>query len=135
MKYLKNLILVTVFTGVSLGIAGCPTSGGNTTPLVAAVSIPLDSSTLECPNQCFNPLTVTIQQGGTVTWTNDDGSIHTVVSGTTGGGLDGTFDSGLIISGSTFANQFDTVGTFPYLCQLHPWQTGTIIVEETNSGN
>ena len=32
-------------------------------------------------------------------------------------------------SGNTFAMTFEKPGTYDYLCILHPWQTGTVVVE------
>jgi plastocyanin len=41
---------------------------------------------------------------------------------------EGTFDSGQLDPGATFATPMDRVGTFAYLCQIHPSMTGEVIV-------
>jgi plastocyanin len=70
----------------------------------------------------FNPGTIEIAVGTTVTWTNNDSVPHTVSQ--TGGG----FESGKMDQGATFSFTFDTPGTYEYFCQYHPNMTGTIIV-------
>jgi len=97
----------------------------------ASVSIPSGTSVPGCENtsSCFAPSKVAIAQGGQVTWSNDDSAAHTVTSGTPSEGFDGHFDSGLLLAGSTFSVSLDDSGTYPYLCMVHPWMKGTIIVD------
>ena len=73
-------------------------------------------------NGTFNPSTLTISTGETVTWTLTNGT-HTVVSD------DGTWQSGSLSTGGTFTHQFDAAGTFGYKCGIHSGMTGTIIVQ------
>ena len=81
-------------------------------------------------NNCFRPNVVNIATGGTVTWTNDDSSGHTVTSGNPSDLQSGTiFDSGLIKFGGTFSFTFKNSGTYNYFCQIHPWMTGTVTVK------
>ncbi|MPZ08516.1 MAG: hypothetical protein GEU26_19255 [Nitrososphaeraceae archaeon] len=40
-------------------------------------------------------------------------------------GLEGEYPG----SGNTFTMTFERLGTYGYLCILHPWMTGTVIVE------
>jgi len=65
---------------------------------------------------------ITVQVGDTVRWVNDDSATHTVTAG------DGSFDSGDLQNGDDFEFTFDTLGSFPYKCNLHPAMTGTITV-------
>jgi plastocyanin len=68
----------------------------------------------------FDPETLTVGAGDTVTWRWDDGAIdHDVVG-------DG-FRSDVMSEG-TFRHQFEEPGTFEYECSLHPNMTGTIEV-------
>ena len=76
----------------------------------------------------FNPDMVTIKQGTTVTWTNKDGTAHTVVSGVRDN-KSGLFDSGNISSGATFSYTFNEKGTFDYFCEPHSGMDGIIVVE------
>jgi len=87
------------------------------------------SSTPGCEPDCFIPSTVVITVGGTVTWENTDTMAHTSSSGTPADGPDGVFDSSLVMAGASFSHTFDSAGTFDYFCMVHPWMTGTVIVE------
>ncbi len=86
---------------------------------------------------CFNPQTVNIQVGGTITWTNDDTVGHTATSGKITDNQTGTiFDSSLINAGKSYTSPpFQTAGTYDYFCQVHPWMTGQIIVGSIGSTN
>lgn len=69
---------------------------------------------------------MTIPQGATVRWTNNDFVQHTVTSD------DGIFASPTLDNGDTFEYTFDTIGTFKYHCTIHPGMNGTIIVKPAN---
>jgi plastocyanin len=71
----------------------------------------------------FNPLTITVALGTSITWINKDAVAHTVTSNT------GIFDSGSINTNGTFSYTFSTVGSFPYHCTVHPYMTATVIVQ------
>jgi plastocyanin len=70
----------------------------------------------------FDPASVQVSTGTTVTWTNRGQAPHTV----TGSG--GSFDSGMIAAGGTYARTFDSPGTFAFACTFHPDMTGTVVV-------
>jgi predicted secreted protein with PEFG-CTERM motif len=90
------------------------------------------SSTPGCEdtNSCFIPNPVTVDLGTIVTWENTDTAAHTASSGTATDGPSGVFDSSLIMATQSFSYTTDTVGTFDYFCMVHPWMTGTLIVED-----
>lgn len=70
----------------------------------------------------FQPATITISAGTTVTWTNNDNASHTVTAD------DGSFSSDRLASGATFSHTFATAGTFTYHCSIHSSMKGTVIV-------
>jgi plastocyanin len=74
----------------------------------------------------FRPETITVKAGDTVTWTNDGQAPHTV---TKEEGSGANFDSGTLEPGKTFEQTFDSPGDAPYVCTIHPGQTGTVKVE------
>jgi nitrite reductase (NO-forming) len=94
-----------------------------------AVSIAAGSSNPSA-TEFFVPAEITVPAGSTVTWTNDDSTIHTVVEGGPEGGAAGepAFDSSIIANGATWENTFDTAGEFDYYCSLHPFMTGKVTV-------
>ena len=74
-------------------------------------------------NTAFNPSTITINTGTTITWRNKDSMNHTVTS-TSGSEL----NSGTIGGGATFTHQFNTAGTYAYHCTIHSGMTGQVVV-------
>jgi plastocyanin len=71
----------------------------------------------------YQPASVTIDQGDTVTWKNDGKTQHTVTSD------DGkTMDSGPLDPGNEFATRFLKGGTYSYHCSIHPQMQGTVVV-------
>lgn len=73
----------------------------------------------------FEPATLSVEPGTTVTWTNSGVAPHTATA------EDGSFDSGTLESGSRFEQTFADPGTYAYICQIHPDMTGTIEVTAT----
>ena len=71
----------------------------------------------------FDPDTVTVTIGTTVTWTNQDTTAHTVVAN------DGSWKSDSLVKGATFSFTFDKAGTYTYICSIHPTMKGTVIVK------
>lgn len=92
--------------------------------LLLASSARAEDHTLKIRDFMFMPTALTIAPGDTVTWENDDGEPHTVVS------LDGAFRSKALDEQDKFSHAFDQAGTFKYLCSIHPKMVGTIIVKE-----
>jgi plastocyanin len=74
-------------------------------------------------NFAFTP-TITINAGDTVTWTNKDGAPHTATSDAT----PAVFDSGTLNLNDSYSFTFLTAGSFPYHCAIHPFMTGTVVV-------
>ena len=102
-------------------------------PTVSAeiVSIPSGSGTPGCEetNECYIPAELTISLGTSVIWENTDNAAHLATSGTPNEGPDGVFDSGMIMAGATFEQEFSDKGEFAYYCLVHPWMVGAITVE------
>ncbi len=72
----------------------------------------------------FVPSVIEVESGTTVTWVNDDGVPHTATA------TEGAFNSGVLMSGETFSQTFDTAGSFDYFCAIHPSMVGTVVVAE-----
>jgi amicyanin len=71
----------------------------------------------------FDPDSVTIKVGETVTWTNEESVPHTVV------GDNGEFESADLANGDTFTFTFNQAGTYAYHCSIHPGMKGTVVVQ------
>jgi len=119
--------LLAIFTLIAISPSAFAEHGEG--GMSATVENAAGSSTPGCEPDCFIPSTVVITVGGTVTWENTDTAAHTSSSGTPADGPDGVFDSSLVMAGASFSHTFDSTGTFDYFCMVHPWMTGTVIVE------
>jgi len=103
---------------------------GNATGASGGASVTISPGSSSPSNgKFFEPVTLTVSTGTTVTWTNGDSTLHTVTSGSPEAGNMGTeFDSSYLAAGKTFQHQFSTAGTFDYSCTLHPWMKGNVVV-------
>ncbi len=73
-------------------------------------------------NFSYAPQSIKVRAGTTVTWTNNDQTLHTVTA------EDGSFDSGVLSPAATYKRLFEQPGTYPYRCTLHPQMQGTVEV-------
>lgn len=77
----------------------------------------------------YEPDTIQVNAGDTVTWTNTDDALHTVTSGSgTDENMGAEFDSGMMSTGKTFEHTFGAAGEFPYFCIIHPDMIGKVLV-------
>jgi amicyanin len=121
---------VTFATDVSV------TPGMSAMPGMPAMTAPMPGTPADAPapaaqggnavditNFAFAPVTLTIPVGATVTWTNHDEEPHTIVSG------DGsTFHSPGMGTGGTYSFTFTNAGSYDYMCSIHPFMHGTVVV-------
>ena len=88
--------------------------------VVAAAASP---ATVQIDNFAFTPATLTVTAGTTVTWKNEDDSPHRI------GDKNGTFKSAALDTDDSFPHTFATPGEYPYICTIHPYMVGKIIVK------
>ena len=113
---------------LALALAACGGDGGTTTTAASATTTTIGGSgstpvQVAMKNTSFDPATVTIKVGDTVTWTNQDSARHDVIAD------NGEFESGLFGKDGTFSFTFTKTGTYPYHCSVHSGMTGTVVVE------
>lgn len=118
----KFILLVTLLLTTTL-LAGCNIYGSKQSD--PSTTAPVSTNSVSIKSFAFNPASITVAKGTTVTWTHDDGAPHTVT--TTQATV--SFDSGNMSKGSTFTQTFDTPGTYEYKCSIHPSMKGKVIVE------
>lgn len=119
----KNIILVGVGV-IILGLVVFFSIRQKTeTPTVPSAS---GGSVINISGYKFDPNALTVKKGTTVTWTNNDGTTHTVTADVKGDAP----ASGAINKGQSFTYTFGTAGTYGYHCSIHPSMTGSIIVTE-----
>jgi plastocyanin len=104
-------------------LSGTTTNSSNTyTASSCFQSVPVAMTS--GPNR-FVPASLTIAAGCTVIWTNATGNNHN--SRSTSAPV--VWSSASFQAPTTFSYQFNTPGTYPYRCSLHPGQMlGTITV-------
>lgn len=83
---------------------------------------PTGGNVVSISNFAFVPAVLTVHSGGTVSWTNGDEDPHTVAA--TGG----PFRSPTLAIGGTYRYRFTKPGRYPYICTIHPFMHGTVVV-------
>ncbi|WP_067922395.1 MULTISPECIES: multicopper oxidase domain-containing protein [Alicyclobacillus] len=138
MKRLYRLAAVLTALCVAGVSVGCqtPAAAHNDAQGVAASakSSPHKTITVAITNMAYNPKTIHITAGTTITWRNDDSVAHTVTSGAHEQ-KDGLFDSGNLATGQTFSYTFHKPGTYHYFCAYHPGMTGTVVVSKPQAAS
>ena len=79
--------------------------------------------TVTIRNFAFEPATLTVAAGDTVTFTNADGAPHTATASS------GAFDTGRLTTGQSKAFRFPGAGAHDYICSIHPRMKGRIVVQ------
>jgi LPXTG-motif cell wall-anchored protein len=77
----------------------------------------------------FTPKAVTVNEGDTITWSNDGPSVHTATA------EDGSFDTGALEKGESGSATFTQAGTISYICSPHPFMHGTVVVQAASTGS
>ncbi len=88
----------------------------------AAAAAP-EASQVQIKDFMFEPMTLTIRAGTSVTWVNQDDEPHTVV------GDGGLFRSGALDTGEAYSFRFEKAGTYAVFCSIHPQMKARIIIE------
>jgi plastocyanin len=96
-----------------------PTTASSSGPAAVVVT-----NSVSIKNFAFNPSTIRVRPGTRVTWVNHDEDAHTV-----------TFQSNLKVASyplqgnQSYSYTFGTPGTYHYICSIHPFMHGTVIVD------
>jgi plastocyanin len=92
---------------------------------VASTSATPPANTVEIAIKDFkyDPPTVTVPVGRSVTWTNKDSVAHTATAD------DKTFDSGNLNLNQSWTWTAEKAGTYEYICTYHPYMKATLVVE------
>lgn len=149
----KEIIIFLVMLGM-LFVAGCAENGGSEEPAPSTpVEVPVEDPVEEADNgevvggeetvtvpeveqnetgaeteiidveirdYKYIPDSLTVNVGQTVRWTNYDTVLHDVV----GSGIESEY----LKQGETFTYTFEQEGTYDYICTIHPWMEGEVIV-------
>ena len=106
-----NFALILMLAICAVAVTGrTPNASANTNEIVIQ-------------NFSFEPATLTVKAGTTVTWVNRDDEPHTATA------TDKRFNSKTLDTGDRFSQEFNAPGIYNYYCALHPKMTGKIIVK------
>ncbi len=104
-RFLPSTVAALAASAALVAVAaGCGGSGADSEP-VATTAVTMAKS------YRFDPRTITVEAGSTVTWTNDDNFTHTVQ-------VDGQEDH-RVGKRESVSITFDIPGTYHYVCTLH----------------
>jgi len=104
--------------GGSSGAMEMP-AGGAPAP---ASNVPEHTDQVQITNFAFAPADVTVVAGTTVTWTNEDTTQHDVFAPPVG------LQSPVLNQNDSYAHTFSSPGTYRYICSIHPFMHGTVVV-------
>jgi plastocyanin len=131
-------LLAAAAAGAALTLSAC---GGGPAPAAAApasaapatatpstaapspvnTSNPVATTSVNIANFAFSPAAITVKAGVTVTWTNQDEDAHTVA-------ITGAPVSQPLQNGDKYTHTFAQPGTYSYLCTIHPFMRGVVVV-------
>lgn len=123
--------IISIFLVVALFMVSC-TSYQNTqnvpedkvlqtVPVTELITTSAETADIIIKNFAFSPNVLNIHAGITIVWTNQDSALHTIKFD--------DFESDRISNGGSYEHKFESVGTYDYICGLHPSMKGQIIVE------
>jgi plastocyanin len=135
--------VVILAASLMLVLAAC-SGGATTTPTTAAATqsaagtqtasasesaAASGATTVSLINFAFNPTTLTVPVGSTVTFTNNDSTKHTATEGKDGKKADGARFDLQLDPGASDSFTFDTAGTYNVTCLIHSSMNMTITVQ------
>jgi plastocyanin len=115
------LAMLVVVLGLVVGSASAIASIGAGGGDPVAISAP--PATIVVSNFAYGPASLSVAPGTKITVVNQDRAPHTVTA------RDKSFDTGTIAGGQR--GEFtapSSPGTHPYICTIHPYMTGVLIV-------
>ena len=125
---LKKILFICIFTVsllvLSMAFTGCSSPGQAATATNTVGTNPASKNEILIESNSYKPDSVTIKVGESIKWINKDSYNHTVTA------KNGEFDSGNIASGAEFSFTFSKEGTYEYICGIHTFMKGTIIVNK-----
>lgn len=116
-------IAVVCTTALASNIRPASAASAASTASPTAVA-PVRQSAITINNYAFHPASLTVAKGTTVVWINEDDDVHTIK------GKDGPemLQSPALATGARFGFTFSRPGTYHYICTVHPYMHGIIVV-------
>jgi amicyanin len=92
--------------------------------LPATAKVAAAHYSVQMANYAFAPASITVNEGDTITWTNQDAAPHTVT--TTSGPQ--SLNSPYLSKGQSWSYTFSVPGTYEYYCTVHPDMRARVVV-------
>jgi plastocyanin len=113
-----------LFIAGALLLAACGTSTPTKSGSPATAGSSAGGSSITISNFMFMPMSLSVSPGATIKVTNKDSATHTLTSS------GGQFNTGNITHNQTKSFKAPAkAGTYHYICNIHQYMMGTIIVK------
>jgi plastocyanin len=123
------VLLMSACGGASGGAVAAPAGGASGAMEMPAGGAPAPASNspahtdqVQITNFAFAPAVITVVAGTTVTWTNEDTTQHDVYAPPVG------LQSPVLNQNDSYTHTFSSPGRYPYICSIHPFMHGTVVV-------
>lgn len=120
-------VRMTLIAAVLMLVAACGKSSSPTSPSPSpspsGATVTMVSGARMMGASAYNPNPINISRGTTITWVNNDTAPHDATSDSR------SWNTGTIGPGGSASVTFETAGTFPYHCTIHPNMIGTVNVQ------
>ena len=134
----RALRVLVIASALMIGLVACAsgastvptaTAAGAGTPTAAASGAGAGGPMAMLMDFAFEPTTLTVPVGATVTFVNMDPTEHTVTNGKDGKAVDNPAFDEKVKSGESVTVTFDKAGTFDVTCTIHPTMNMTVTVQ------
>lgn len=115
------LTAIAIAVGSTLIIVLSDDASGAGSAAASAAPAASGAVTVDIAEFKYAPETVTVKAGAKVTWVNQDAAPHTAT-------MKGGFDTDTLRKGERRTLTLKTAGRFAYICTIHPFMSGTVIV-------
>ena len=119
-------VALSLLAAIAALIAGCGGSSGDADRSSSSADTTAGASkaaaAVTIRDFVYEPATISVPVGTTLSFANRDSAPHTVTSKQSG-----AFESGTIDGGKSGEVTLKKAGTFAYYCLFHPFMKGTII--------
>lgn len=110
---------IVLLVALAVALTGCGGGGGKQAD---APGVPPGGGTsIVIKDFAFSPVPAQVRLGQSITVTNEDNSTHTLT-------VPGGIDSGHLAPGASFTFTPERAGTLDYLCDIHQYMKGRIVV-------